>query len=98
MHYIYIYIYIDTDAAHQLELLHGPRLPRPLAHVIACTTRASVKTLNGFESQHKELVDSICNHVSIISVDLAEPVPDGWDSAAFCSNLLKASYGDMAET
>ena len=32
-----------------------------------------------------------------MSVDLAEPVPDGWDSAAFCSNLLKASNGDMAE-
>ena len=35
--------------------------------------------------------------MSLLSVDLAEPVPDGWDSAAFCSNFLKASDGDMAE-
>ena len=47
--------------------------------------------------QHKELVDSVCNHVSKMSVDLAEPVPDEWDSAAFCSNLLHAVSGDMAE-
>ena len=88
----------NSDAAHQLELLHGPRLPRPLAYVIACMTRASLKTLNGFESQHKQLVESVCSHVSLVAADLSDPVPDGWDSVAFCSNLLKASNGDMAET
>ena len=46
--------------------------------------------------QHKQLVNSVCSHVNLVSVDLSDPVPDGWDSAAFCSNLLKASNGDMA--
>ena len=32
-----------------------------------------------------------------MSVDLSEPVHDGWHSAAFCCNLLKASDGDLAE-
>ena len=87
----------DTDSAHQLELLHGPRLPRPLAYVIACMTRAAIKTLSGYESQHQQLVESVVNHVSLVTADLSDPVPDGWDSAAFCSNLLHASNGDMAE-
>ena len=55
----------------------------------------------GVESYHTprnvRTLKATTHHVSLMSVDLAEPVPDGWDSAAFCSNLLKASNGNMAE-
>jgi hypothetical protein len=89
----------DTDSAHQLMTLGGPRLPRPLAYVIACITRASFKTLNGFEAQHSSLVKAVfeneCLANSAGHADNA--IPDGWDSPAFCTNLLLASEGMLAK-
>lgn len=53
----------DTDCAHQLLALGGPRLPRPLAYVIAyviaCITRAAFKFLAGLEAWHRSLFKAV---------------------------------------
>ena len=86
----------DTDSAHQLEVLGGPRLPRPLAYVIACITRAAIKTLDGFEVQHDSLIQAVHLHESLAISAHYNPIPDGWDSDAYCSNLTKAVSGELA--
>ena len=48
----------DTNSAYQLHVLAGPKLPRPPAYMIACTTRACLKMCSGFEAQHDSLVAS----------------------------------------
>ena len=79
----------DSDSVHQLELLGGPRLPRPLAYVIACMTRASIKTLDGSVQQH-------ARNENFAQSGHFNAVPGGWDSPAYASNLLLASSGTMA--
>ena len=87
----------DTNSVYQLHLLGGPKLPRPLAYLVACITRASLKTLTGFEEQHKTLVDTVYDNECLANSFKCNAIPNGWDSAAFCSNLLCASSGDLAE-
>lgn len=79
-------------------LFGGPRLPRALAYVVACLTRASTQTLAGFKDQHKALVNAVFkNELSTASPGHSdEAIPDGRSSAAFCSNLLAARSGDSA--
>ena len=86
----------DTDSAHQLLALGGPRLPRPLAHVIACITRAAFKTLTGYETQHLSLVKAVFENECLANA-ADNAIPDGWDSPTFCSNLLSASEGALAK-
>ena len=49
----------DSDCVHQLACLGGPRLPRPLACVVACITGASLKTLIVSETEHHTLVSAV---------------------------------------
>ena len=88
----------DTDCVHQLEVLGGPRLPRPLAYVIACITRASIKTFDGFELQHSSLVDAVFKNESLAQSSHFNAIPEGWDSPAYASNLSLACSGRLADT
>lgn len=64
--------------------------------MISCATRASLKTLSGFEARHNSLVASVFENECVAHSAGRNAIPDGWDSLVFCSNLLAASTSDLA--
>ena len=81
-----------------MYIYRGQRLPRALVYVIACLTRASIKTLD--EDLHKSLVKAAFENGCLVASagHSDNAIPGGWDSPAFCSNLLAARSGDMANS
>ena len=81
----------DTDSPHKLVCFGGPRLPRPLACAIACITRASIKTLAGFEAQLKCLVKAVFENQCLASSagHADNAIPRGLGSLAFAMSFLQ---------
>ena len=90
--------FFDTESVLRLVLFGGPRLPRPLAYAIACMTSASFKTLAGFEAQHQSLLERRERVFGCLCWRSDNAFPDGWGSLTFCSNLIVARHGDLANT
>lgn len=86
----------DARSALQLHVLGGPKLPRSLAYMFACITRASLDTFSELEAQRNSLFPSALENECLADSVGRNAIPNGWGSLAFCSDLLAASAGDLA--
>jgi len=85
-----------TNTAYSLARIHGPKLVRPLAYLVAALTRASFKTFS-FSQMSKDLYECALQSKSLADVGNGAFRPYGWDSDALCDNLSRALKGDIAE-
>ena len=83
----------DTNCAYNLDFFHGPKLARPVVYLHSCMIRAAVKTLSGFSLQHRTLQEKVIDSLPLSQLQPGRSTPDGWDSEAFCTNLLFAYQG-----
>jgi len=81
---------LNTGAVFSLDKWGGIKLVQPTLYMHACRVRAALKTLSGFEQQHKVLIQLSREGLPIASSLCGNITPEGWKGDAFCTHLVDA--------
>ena len=80
---------MNADCAFKLKGWLGVDPLRPSVYCTASLLRAAWKTFQGYEEMHNELISLAVDCQNLASI--FSPIPPGWDSPAFVTNLTNAS-------
>ena len=86
---------LNVPAAHNLHLMGGICLKRPLYLLQAARVRAALKTVRGFNEMESCLLQTSLDAGHLFDLNTPSTVPPGWDAPAFCANLAKAVRGKL---
>ena len=82
---------MKSQIALRLKQWVGIDSIRPSAYMTAAMVRAASKTVVVFEWTHQSLIECAEYALNLCVLSSPTTVPPGWDSEAFCTNLLNAS-------
>ena len=85
---------LDTEAVFNLIFWGWNTITRPANYMNACLLRAACRTLSDFDVMHCQLASLAREARPIRELVNASVIPCGWDSDAFCTNLVGASKGE----
>ena len=86
---------LTTEAAFNLDFWGWSKISRPSVYMHACMARAASKTIINYEVMHKHLAKIALEALPANQAVSGICTPPGWDSNAFCTNLVNMSRGKL---
>ena len=83
----------STETVYNLEFWGWSKITRPSVYMRSCMIRAACRTLVNYEVMHNYLVKVALEGLCLNSAVMGETIPPGWDSEAFCTNLVNCCKG-----